>query len=323
MTKNTITVVSLLILASIGSAYADVDFTLDKNTYLLGDKIHIEGTNTESGDIQFDIYTPDNRFITTSSTNNQEFFLTIDTMGFENWVTKKGENPEGMYNVTMTNNGSTKSVLFEMTRFVEEVIIVEPLVNNESVVNTTSNVTNSTVNTTVVENNTNTDETEKVIVGTSSFVIGNKILSVFTSEHFGTQKQFDFRGENFTTGEILQISVTNSVEIINIQTTVIGNGSFQIPSIVDLSDLHIGQYIMSIIATNTDTDISLILEWTGSELLFVGENIITTQSVSTNNTTVETTNSPTIDGYNDQWFAGLSVEDKLGVISTVMKYLFS
>jgi len=37
MTKNTITVVSLLILASIGSAYADVDFTLDKNTYLLGD----------------------------------------------------------------------------------------------------------------------------------------------------------------------------------------------------------------------------------------------------------------------------------------------
>ena len=113
------------------SSSNQIDFQLDKDTYILGDTINIQGTLTPSvsgQELMFRIITPENKYITgtgVSGPDSSSFDIekSIATTNFVDWSETRGENPEGTYTMIATYGDQLELVTFEMVKELPSPII--------------------------------------------------------------------------------------------------------------------------------------------------------------------------------------------------------
>ena len=164
--------------------------------------------------------------------------------------------------------------------------VIDPIITENST--TTEPITNSTTTETISEPVTtestsgSSEETTTTILATTTFTAGTHPLELRMEKYIGSSNYLYFSGENFTTSEIISIDVTSpsNAEIVSIQTTAAGSGAFMVPAIIETSTLETGDYSMTL--SSLQTNIDLVIQWTGSEFVFVGETISETVTTTVN-----------------------------------------
>lgn len=157
---------------------------------------------------------------------------------------------------------------------------------------TSSNSTSTATTSTTTQSSSSSSEDEPKNEITTNFVIGEHDMSIIVADYQGTSKFVTFTGGNFTTSETIDIEVTdsNSGEIVKIQTIVNGGGNFSVPAIVDTTTLSNENYNVTL--KSQKTDLAFVISWTGAVFSFEGETVPSTSS-ETSTSTPSTTTSTT------------------------------